>query len=130
MVHAPKTTGRLLSPGHPDNAYARASFWAAKPGISSAQGGARQPSLIGQRGDRPPGLSGRPTPTYRILFSYYHGVNPTSLIDHILLAASCQGQIAYAGAGCGALFGSISIVNSAFTNSCGNSCSDKPGSVT
>ena len=42
------------------------------------------------------------------LFSYYHGVTPTSLIDHILLSSSCQGQIAFAGVGCGALFGSIS----------------------
>ena len=45
-----------------------------------------------------------PTP----LYSYYHGFNPTSLIDHILLSASCQGHIAYAGVGCGALFSSIS----------------------
>ena len=42
------------------------------------------------------------------LFSYHHGVNPTSLIDHILLSSSCQGQIAFAGVGCGAFFSSIS----------------------
>ena len=42
------------------------------------------------------------------LFSYYHGVTPKSLIDHLLLSSSCQGHIAYAGVGCGSFFSSIS----------------------
>ena len=42
------------------------------------------------------------------LYSYYHGVTPKSLIDHLLLSSSCQGHIAYAGVGCGAFFSSIS----------------------
>ena len=42
------------------------------------------------------------------LYSYYHGSTPKSLIDHILLSSSCQGQISYTGVGCGAFFGSIS----------------------
>ena len=42
------------------------------------------------------------------LFSYYQGVTPKSLIDHLLLSSSCQGHIAYAGVGCGAFFSSIS----------------------
>ena len=42
------------------------------------------------------------------LYSYYHGSTSKSLIDHILLSSSCQGQISFSGVGCGAFFGSIS----------------------
>ena len=42
------------------------------------------------------------------LFSHYQGTTPKSLIDHLLISASYQGQIVYAAVGCGAFFVSIS----------------------
>ena len=42
------------------------------------------------------------------LFSFYQGVTPKSLIDHLLLSSTCQGHIAFAGVGCGSFFSSIS----------------------
>ena len=43
------------------------------------------------------------------LFSYYQGVTPKSLIDHLLLSSTCQGHIAFAGVGCGSFFGKTVI---------------------